>query len=106
MIHETTHKISEKNSYPSVTPSLTPDGTPNCGDFSLVRDDLDPNILMKGEDEMRFSQHNSRFEFNTLSKCIETSQRIGEISVDDAETLSFFLDLVKEALTSRGLINA
>ena len=55
---------------------------------------------------MRFSQHNSRLEFTTLNKCIETSQKIGEISIDDAETLTFFLELVKEALTSRGLANA
>ena len=60
----------------------------------------------KGGEEMRFSQHNSRFEFSTLNKCIETSQKIGESSVDDAETLTFFLEIVKEALTSRGLANA
>jgi len=54
-----------------------------------------------GGKDMRFSHQNTGYEFNALNKCIATSQMIGEISVDDAETLTFFLELVKEALMTR-----
>jgi hypothetical protein len=53
-----------------------------------------------------FSKENSNMEFKKLNKCIETSMKIGEISVDDAETLVFFLELVKETLTTRRYSNA
>ncbi len=55
---------------------------------------------------MIFSKENSISEFNKLNHCIDASKRFGEISVDDAETLIFFLEIVKEALIARRVINA
>jgi len=57
-------------------------------------------------DPVTFSKENSNMEFTKLNQCIETSMKIGEISVDDAETLVFFLELVKETLTTRRYTNA
>ena len=53
-----------------------------------------------------FSKENSNVEFNKLNHCIESSKNFGVISVDDAETLVFFLELVKETLTTRRFTNA
>ena len=55
---------------------------------------------------MRFTEENSMNEFGKLTECIRTTQRHGVISTDDAETLTFFLDLVKEALMARSQQNA
>jgi len=55
---------------------------------------------------MAISKDDSTSEFSKLNHCIETSKRFGEISIDDAETLTFFLELVKEALVVRRLVNA
>ncbi|MCK4613514.1 MAG: hypothetical protein KAU14_01825 [Thermoplasmata archaeon] len=55
---------------------------------------------------MKFTEQNSVYEFSKLMQCIETTKRHGEISLDDAETLTFFLELVKKALTSRSISNA
>ena len=53
-----------------------------------------------------FTMENSNFEFYKLNQCIETSRNFGEISVDDAETLVFFLELVRESLTTLRYRNA
>lgn len=53
-----------------------------------------------GGSAVAFSNKNSHFEFSKLNQCIETSREFGEISVDDAETLVFFLELVRESLTT------
>ena len=58
------------------------------------------------EKSMSFSITNTRFEFSRLNMCIDISRKVGEISVDDAETLVFFLELVKEALTNERYANA
>lgn len=55
---------------------------------------------------MAFSNSNSNNEFTKLNHCIDTTQKHGEISDDDAETLTFFLELVKEALVSRTMTNS
>ena len=62
--------------------------------------------VMGSESTMAFSLTNSHFEFSRLNHCIEISRKIGEISVDDAETLVFFIELVREALTSKRSSNA
>ena len=58
------------------------------------------------ETTMSFSITNSNFEFSKLNHCIEISRNLGKISVDDAETLVFFLELVREALTNKRYANA
>lgn len=55
---------------------------------------------------MKFTNQNSGSEFGKLNQCIEATMSNGEISVDDAESLTFFLELVKEALFNRALINS
>lgn len=55
---------------------------------------------------MRFTDKNSNLEFGKLNHCIEATKRFGEISPDDAESLTFFLELVKETLISGSLANA
>ncbi len=55
---------------------------------------------------MPFSKQNSSNEFTKLNYCIDTTQKHGEISDDDAETLTFFLELVKEALVTRTITNS
>jgi len=55
---------------------------------------------------MRFTDKNSSTEFVMLNNCIEATVSRGELSQDDGESLTFFLELVKEALTSRSLINS
>ena len=62
--------------------------------------------VMGSESTMAFSITNTHFEFSRLNHCIEISRKIGEISFDDAETLVFFLLLVREALTSKRSSNA
>ena len=62
--------------------------------------------VMGSESAMSFSITNTQFEFSRLNHCIEISRKIGEISVDDAETLVFFLELVREALTNKRCPNA
>ena len=58
-----------------------------------------------GGKAVAFSKENSNIEFNKLNQCIESSKNIGVISVDDAETLVFFLELVRETLTTRRFTN-
>lgn len=55
---------------------------------------------------MRFTEQNSIYEFGKLNQCIQATKRNGEITADDAETLTFFLELVKEALVARSMANA
>jgi hypothetical protein len=55
---------------------------------------------------MRFTEENSINEFGKLNDCILTTQRYGDITTDDAESLTFFLELVKEALLARSIMNA
>ena len=55
---------------------------------------------------MRFTDKNSTYEFGKLNSCIQSTQKYGDISADDAESLTFFLELVKEALVSRGMANS
>ncbi len=55
---------------------------------------------------MRFTQQNSFHEFNRLNECIEFTKENQKISEDEAETLAFFLDLVKEALITRATANS
>ena len=55
---------------------------------------------------MRFTEKNSSHEFGILNHCIQATQRQGVISADDAESLSFFLELVQEALMSRSMANS
>ena len=55
---------------------------------------------------MRFTEENSGNEFGQLSQCIKSTMNRGEISADDAETLSFFLDIVKETLVSQNMANS
>ena len=59
-----------------------------------------------GGKAVAFSKENSNVEFNKLNQCIETSKNFGVLSVDDAETLVFFLELVRETLTTRRFTNA
>ena len=83
--------------------------------FNIV--EAHDHSLSRGEDTSRkdhshggkavaFSKENSNVEFNKLNQCIESSKNIGVISVDDAETLVFFLELVRETLTTRRFTNA
>ena len=60
----------------------------------------------KEEKAVAFTKENSNFEFSKLNQCIETSRKFGELSVDDAETLVFFLELVRETLTTQRYQNA
>ena len=60
----------------------------------------------RGGSTVVFSKENSNFEFSKLNQCVEASRKFGEISVDDAETLTFFLELVKETLTAGRYLNA
>lgn len=55
---------------------------------------------------MRFTEKNSIYEFGKLNHCIQATRKYGEITEDDAESLAFFLELVKEALVSRSMANA
>ncbi len=55
---------------------------------------------------MRFTNQNTGSEFGLLTQCIQTTANHGEISTDDAESLTFFLELVKEALVNRAIVNA
>ena len=55
---------------------------------------------------MRFTESNSINEFGKLNHCILSSREHGDISADDADTLKFFLDLVKETLVTRTIGNA
>lgn len=50
---------------------------------------------------MEFTQQNSFHEFNKLNECIEFTKENRKISEDEAETLTFFLEIVKEALMAR-----
>jgi hypothetical protein len=56
--------------------------------------------------KMKFTNQNSGSEFGLLTQCIKTTANHGEISSDDAESLTFFLELVKEALVNRAIVNA
>ena len=104
-IHPQTHTSAINRADPLSTSGILGGMNAPTQDSITEREECYHSEPMGGE-EMIFSQHNSRFEFSTLNKCIETSHKIGEISGDDAETLIFFLELVQEALTSRGLANA
>ena len=55
---------------------------------------------------MKFTDKNSMFEFSKLNKCIESTKKHGEITADDAETLSFFLDIVKDSLMMNTMSNS
>ena len=55
---------------------------------------------------MRFTEKNSTPEFVMLNDCIEATVNRGELSQDDGESLTFFLELVREALTNRSRINS
>ena len=55
---------------------------------------------------MKFTNQNSGNEFGMLDECIKATMNRGEISVDDAESLTFFLEIVKEALCNRAIINS
>jgi hypothetical protein len=55
---------------------------------------------------MKVTDQNSLIEFGMLNKCISSTKNRGEITDDDAETLTFFLELVKESLIARGMANS
>lgn len=55
---------------------------------------------------MIFTNQNSGSEFGLLNKCIMTTANHGEISDDDAESLAFFLELIKDALMKRSIANS
>lgn len=55
---------------------------------------------------MKFTDKNTGIEFGKLDHCIQATVSHGELSEDDGESLAFFLELVKEALLSRALINS
>jgi len=56
--------------------------------------------------KMRFTDKNSILEFGMIDECIRSTNNRGEITDDDAETLTFFLQLVKEALLTHGRVNS
>ena len=55
---------------------------------------------------MRFTEQDSAFDLSKLNQCIESTKNHGEISEDDAETLTFFLELVKEMIVEKVMINS
>ena len=55
---------------------------------------------------MRFTNQNSGTEFSQLTQCIQATASHGEITTDDAESLTFFLELIQEALVSRNMANS
>ena len=55
---------------------------------------------------MRFTDKNTGLEFGLLNRCIEATVNNGDITPDDGESLTFFLELVKEALVSRAKMNS
>lgn len=55
---------------------------------------------------MKFTQQNSTSEFGMLNQCIKSTMNRGEISSDEAETLSFFLELIQETLVSNSMVNS
>ena len=63
-------------------------------------------IYAKRGRTMRITENESAFEFSKLNQCIESTKNHGEISEDDAETLTFFLELVKEMIVEKVMINS
>ena len=55
---------------------------------------------------MKFTDKNSGIEFGKLTHCIQATVNHGDLSEDDAESLTFFLELVQEALLNRALVNS